>query len=63
MTNTRDNRIAQIKKTTGYDCFYEKTNDLYYIYCGSFKEKEQAQNRVNELVAKGINAFVKEVKV
>ena len=62
-TGTRDNLVKNIKKKTGFDCFSEKVNGQYYVYCGSFQNKSTANQRVNQLKAKGFSAFVKVVKI
>ena len=59
----RDNMIAKIKQKTGFDCFVEQSGGKSFVYCGSFKDKQSAQQRVNQLKAKGFSAFVKEVQV
>lgn len=59
----RDALIKKIKSKLGFDCFYEKVGNNYYVYCGSFVDRKIAVQRVVKLDSKGFNAFVKAVKV
>ena len=57
----RDSLVNSIKKKLDFDCFYEKNGNNYYVYCGSFKDKSIAEQRVKQLKAKGFDAFIKSV--
>lgn len=60
-TSKRDKLIKNIKSKLGFDCFYEKIGNNYYVYCGSFKDKNVATQRMNQLRSKGFDAFIKAV--
>lgn len=60
-TSKRDSLIKDIKKKLNFDCFYEKTGNNYYVYCGSYKEKATAEQRMAQIKAKGFSAFIKTV--
>lgn len=62
-TNTRDDMAAKIKKSTGFDCFSEQINNQYYLFCGSFENKDKANERINQLAEKKFNALIKEMQV
>lgn len=59
----RDGIIKKVKRRVGLDCFYEKVGNNYYVYCGSFEDRNIAAQRVAELKQKKVDAFVKAVKV
>lgn len=59
----RDRLIKKVKRRLGLDCFYEKVGNNYYVYCGSFEDRNIAAQRVAELKSKKVDAFVKAVKV
>lgn len=59
----RDSIIKKVKRRLGLDCFYEKVGNNYYVYCGSFEDRNIAAQRVAELKSKKVDAFVKAVKV
>lgn len=59
----RDRIIKKVKRRLGLDCFYEKIGNNYYVYCGSFEDRNIAAQRVAELKSKKVDAFVKAVKV
>lgn len=60
---TRDILIDNIKFKLGLSCFYENIGGRYYVYCGSYENKETANQRVVALKSKGFDAFVKEVSI
>lgn len=60
-TSKRDKLIKNIKNKLGFDCFYEKIGNNYYVYCGSFKDRNIAVQRVTQLKSKGFDAFIKAV--
>lgn len=55
----RDKLIKNIKNKLVFDCFYEKVGNNYYVYCGSFKDKTVATQRVKQLQSKNFDAFIK----
>ena len=57
----RDKLIKNIKNKLGFDSFYEKVGNNYYVYCGSFKDRNVAVQRVTQLKSKGFSAFIKPV--
>ena len=59
--SARDKLIKNIKNKLNFDCFYERVNNNYYVYCGSFKDKKIAEERMSQLKSKGFNAFIKAV--
>lgn len=60
---TRDVLIDSIKFKLDLNCFYENIGGKYYVYCGSYENKETANQRVVALKSKGFDAFVKEVSI
>lgn len=60
---TRDILIDNIKSKLGLSCFYENIGGRYYVYCGSYENKNTANQRVTALKSNGFDAFVKEVKI
>ena len=59
--SARDKLIKNIKNKLNFDCFYERVNNNYYVYCGSFKDKKKSEERVLQLKSKKFNAFIKAV--
>ena len=59
--SARDKLIKNIKNKLNFDCFYERVNNNYYVYCGSFKDKKKSEERMSQLKSKGFNAFIKAV--
>lgn len=57
----RDNLIKNIKKKLDLDCFYEKVGGNYYVYCGSFQDRNVATQRVTTLKSNKFNAFIKPI--
>ena len=56
-----DNAIKKktaVKNKTGFDCFYEKIKTEYYVYCGSFKSRSHANDRIALLTKVGIAAEI-----
>lgn len=60
-TTKRDALVKKIKKTLDFDCFYEKVGSNYYVYCGSFQDRNVAVQRVTKLKSKGFDAFIKPI--
>lgn len=60
---TRDILIDNIKSKLGLSCFSENIGGRYYVYCGSYENKNTANQRVTALKSNGFDAFVKEVKI
>ena len=62
---TKGNAKASASATTartGLSCFYEYEADkLYHVYCGSFSDRANADQRVRQLSAMGVSCLVKEV--
>jgi len=62
---TNGNAKASASATTartGLSCFYEYEADkLYHVYCGSFSDRANADQRVRQLSAMGVSCLVKEV--
>ena len=52
-----------VKAETGYDCAIEEVDGQYFVMCGSYKLKHNAENRVKKLKEFGIDAFVKEFEI
>lgn len=57
----RDKLIKNIKKKLDFDCFYEKIGGNYYVYCGSFQDRNMAVQRVTKLKSNKFNAFIKSI--
>lgn len=57
----RDKLIKNIKKKLDLDCFYEKVGGNYYVYCGSFQDRNVATQRVTTLKSNKFNAFIKPI--
>lgn len=56
--------VNDCERMTGYDCFYEKGNDNWYrVFCGSFRDKANAENRVENLKDYYPTSFIVEVAV
>lgn len=60
---SRDVLINDIKEKLDLSCFYENNGGKYYVYCGSFENRNTAVQRVTKLKSKGFDAFVKEVTI
>ena len=72
-----DNTMVSIKERTkaidptgqGYNCFKENSGGWWRVYCGSFRDRENAEKRRQEIVylfrkeKKYQNAFIREVQV
>lgn len=46
-------KMATVKERTGFDCFYEQSGKMYYVYCGSFEQEENANARAKLLKEAG----------
>ena len=57
----RDKLIKKIKKKLDINCFYEQVGNNYYVYCGSFKDRNVAAQRVTQLRSEGFDAFIKAI--
>lgn len=58
------NKAKSVTDAFGYSCFVEQGADgMYRVYCGSFSVKANADKRVAELQADGIDCFIVEVTV
>ena len=57
----RDKLIKKIKKKLDFDCFYEKVGGNYYVYCGSFQDRNVAVQRVTKLKSNKFDAFIKPI--
>ena len=56
---TAEKTCKTCKQATGYDCFYELGTDGFYrVFCGSFRYKENAEDRVNQIKDDYPTAFV-----
>ena len=52
-------RASRVRVKTGFDTFIEYT-DMYRVYCGSFKDFNNAVKRIDDLAGKGVSkAFIK----
>jgi len=48
-----DKRVAEVAQASGFGCFVEQT-DRYRVYCGSFKNFQNAIDRIDDLERAGI---------
>ena len=61
--NKMSEKAKEIKSKTDFDCFFETSADQYFLFCGSFEQKDKATERMNILQENGIQCFIKEVEI
>ena len=49
-------RANVVKEASGFDCFVEDT-DLFRVFCGSFSDRKNAEQRMKDLNASGIEGM------
>jgi len=58
--NSAARRAEEVKQKTGYDCFITDDGTMSRVICGSFSVRANAEQRMKEMQAAGIEAIIKE---